>query len=747
MSRQVTFTDPVVTRSQASRTRSGVDYSSSQSGRELTSVMISQKRDEFLDDLCFLTLQKMTANIKTGRQSSTYFREMEGTLFHREFLNSHIDLTPRTREEIENVDHLDPTDKDRYEAPSNYDKAFDCEDEYCRVRWRRAIKGELSKMDSRTVWLIMLRADMPPNRRCVKHKWIFEIKRSGRFKARLVACGYSQIPGVDHEEVYSPVINDVTYRIMLVCAIIYKYVLVMADVETAFLYGDLDEEIYMECPKGVKHEKGQIVKLLQTIYGLVQSARQFFKKFISILKSIGFVGGQIDPCLMMRKNDLGTVYIAMYVDDSLFMGDDKAIRSAIKEIQDSGFNMTVEETLGDYLSCNILFKKDKSKAWLGQPHLIKKLNTKFGEMVKKLQTYKTPGTPGVGVVRPEEVDVVITEEDQTLYRSGVGMLLYLVKHSRPDIANVTRELSKSMDRATPAAYKELGRVIKFVLDTRDYGIKIEPKMPQQDGLWNMVMYTDSDYAGDKDSRKSVSGFILFLMNVPVLWRSKAQKSVTLSSAEAEYVSLSEAAKEIKFVYQILITMGLKVKTPLVVRVDNIGASFMSENISTTSRSKHVDIRYKYVNEMVEEGFLKVIFVRSAENVADGFTKNISGDLYESHKKDYLAEKSYLGELCNLCLQEGCCGVQNQVPQVKENRVPEDLENGAGARRANCTLEPQTSRCHNLRTTGQNDLILTALKSSDQGLSNEMSLTSSSQESMEQRGLKVLEKVCKTLWFW
>ena len=339
--------------------------------------------------------------------------------------------------------------------------------------------------------------------------------------------------------------------------------------------------------------------------------------------------------------------IFLYVDDCLFMGDDKAVRSAIKEIQDSGFNMTVEETLGDYLSCNILFNKDKSKAWLGQPHLIKKLNTKFGEMVKKLQTYKTPGTPGVGVVRPEEVDVVITEEDQTLYRSGVGMLLYLVKHSRPDIANVTRELSKSMDKATPAAYKELGRVIKFVLDRRDYGIKIEPKMPQQDGLWTMVMYTDSDYAGDKDSRKSVSGFILFLMNVPVLWRSKAQKSVTLSSAEAEYVSLSEAAKEIKFVYQILITMGLKVKTPVVVRVDNIGAIFMSENISTTSRSKHVDIRYKYVNEMVEEGFLKVIFVRSADNVADGFTKNISGDLYESHKKDYLAEKSYLGELCNL----------------------------------------------------------------------------------------------------
>ena len=165
------------------------------------------------------------------------------------------------------------------------------------------------------------------------------------------------------------------------------------------------------------------------------------------------------------------------------------------------------------------------------------------------------------------------------------MLLYLVKHSRPDIANAVRELSKSMDKATPAAMKELFRVIKFVIDTEHHGLKIEPSKTSSDGLWQMVDYCDSDYAGDKNTRRSVSGMILYVMGVTVLWRSKAQQSVTLSSAEAEYVSLSESAKEIKFVYQILTTMDIKVKTPIIVNVDNIGAIFMSEKNFNSKQSK------------------------------------------------------------------------------------------------------------------------------------------------------------------
>jgi len=408
-------------------------------------------------------------------------------------------------------------------------------------------------------------------------------------------------------------------------------------VETAFLHGKLEQQIYMECPHGLESQPDEVLLLQQTIYGLVQSAREYFKKFIHVLKNIGFIGGTIDPCLMLRRNKSGIVYIAIYVDDCLLMGDRPAVDKAIEDIQKGGFKIKLEDTMGDYLSCNIKFNKDRTKAWLGQPHQVKKLEAQFKDLVKGMTTYKTPGTPGYNIIRPGTDDPKLSPEDQKTYRSGCGMLLYLVKHSRPDIANVARELSKCMDQANAGAYKELKRVIKFVLDTKSFGLKIEPIKEKEDGLWHIMCYCDSDYAGDPATRKSVSGFIIFLMNVPIMWRSKSQGCVTLSSSEAEYISLSEAAKEIRFVYQLMRTMSINVKTPIIVRVDNMGAIFMSENISTSNRSRHVDIRYRFVNDMCAEGFLKIIFVKTKDNVSDGFTKNVNGDTYNSHIDEFIAE--------------------------------------------------------------------------------------------------------------
>jgi hypothetical protein len=196
-----------------------------------------------------------------------------------------------------------------------------------------------------------------------------------------------------------------------------------------------------------------------------------------------------------------------------------------------------------------------------------------------------------------------------------------------------------MDGATPAAMKELKRVMKFVLDTRTFGLKIEPKKINQTDEWEMVIYTDSDYAGCTDTRISVSGYTVFLLGVPILWKSKAQRSVTLSSAEAEFVACAEAAKDIKFVVQILNDMGNIVQIPIIIRVDNVGAIFMTENVSTSGRTKHIDVRHHYVREFVEEGFIKIIFVRSEFNLADGFTKNVSGAIYDAHVTEFMAERS------------------------------------------------------------------------------------------------------------
>ena len=183
--------------------------------------------------------------------------------------------------------------------------------------------------------------------------------------------------------------------------------------------------------------------------------------------------------------------------------------------------LKIEGDLKDYLSCEIVLSNDRKKAWLGQPHLISNLEKRFGEEVSKSYAYLTPGTPGLHQVRETDKSLMLPLDKQERYRSGVGMLLYLVKHSRPDIANAVRELSKVLDCSTQGAYKEMLRCIKYVLDTKTLGLKMWPT----EGVnqpWEVMCFTDSDYASDPDTRRSVSGYIIFLHGVPICWRSKSQ---------------------------------------------------------------------------------------------------------------------------------------------------------------------------------------------------------------------------------
>ena len=244
-------------------------------------------------------------------------------------------------------------------------------------------------MKERKVFKKIKRTNMPKGRRCVKHKWVFKIKRNGVFCSRLVVCGYIQIPGIDYTENYAPVISDVTYRILLICEIVWGSTSKIVDVETAFLHGELEEgqEIYMDCPERIPHKEDECLMLQTTIYGLVQSTRQFFKKLISCLKMMGFEGGIADLCLMTRRNKKGILFIGIYVDDCYCWGHKEAMDETIDQLIQSGFGVKVEDNLTDYLSCNIVFDKDKKKAWLGQPHLIKNLEQKFGELVANLQQY------------------------------------------------------------------------------------------------------------------------------------------------------------------------------------------------------------------------------------------------------------------------------------------------------------------------------------------------------------------------
>ena len=543
-----------------------------------------------------------------------------------------------------NNELLKPEDyRDAFTAPTKYEEAWNHPDPFQRKSWREAIHKEFSKMNERKVWRKVKRSDIPSGRRLVKCKWVFDIKRNGVFRARLVACGYSQVGGIDFNQVFSPVVHDVTFRIMLLAKMIWKLDSYLFDVETAFLLGNLEEEIYMECPPGLTAFTDECLLLQKTIYGLVQSARQFYKLWAKTMsEKLGFKASPADPCLFSRGSGTNLLIVCLYVDDGYCIGKEANILKFFEEIRACGLKITTEKSMGDYLSCEVHFNKDHTKAWLGQPHMIKKLEKTFADEVSSLTIYKTPGTPGYTLIRPQNDEEKTTPELQTRYRSGTGMLLYLVKHSRPDISNAVRELTKVMDGATKAAYKEMLRLVKYVLDTKHLGLKLEPTLLEGDLVWNLIVYTDSDWAGDKENRKSISGFIMFLCGVPIMWRSKQQGSVALSSAEAEYIAISEAAKEIMFVLFVLKSLGIQVKSPVTVHVDNMGAIFMSENSSSGGRTRHIDTRYHFVRELVEDKVLEVIFVKSAENKADGFTKNLTVELGDKHNKSMVWNKSEVG---------------------------------------------------------------------------------------------------------
>ena len=220
---------------------------------------------------------------------------------------------------------------------------------------------------------------------------------------------------------------------------------------------------------------------------------------------------------MQRKDENGIIIICIYVDDVLQIGDKLAIEKFSEEIKNI-FTVKSAGSLDDYLGCEIKF--DDKGAIIHQPHIIKKLENKFEKLVREKKTRSLPSAPGSIVVREFEDSDMLNKENQKLYQSGVGILLYLSKYTRPDISNGIRELSKNMDRASTNDLGALMKMIKYVLETKERGLKMRPIQNVKD-IFTVLGYCDSDYATDRDTRKSVTGYIVYLNGVPVSWRSRS----------------------------------------------------------------------------------------------------------------------------------------------------------------------------------------------------------------------------------
>ena len=477
--------------------------------------------------------------------------------------------------------------------PKTFQEAWHYPIQNEREKWRIAIRKEIRSMIERGVWRKTDRKQIPNNRRLIGNKWEFKIERDGSYRARLVALGYSQIPGVDYTDNFAPVAHDVSFRIALSTMMLEKLDSLVMNVETAFQYGDIGEEIFMNSPIGIEEidpgsSPEDCYQLKKGIYGLCQTSRQFWKKFVDTIKKehFGFTVSPADPCMLFKENDLGICIIIMYVDDMLIIGKKEQIQDFASKIQKE-FSVKIQHNLADYLGCEFHMNKERTRGWLGQPSIIKSLEQKFGERVMKERLFLTPGTPRFTARRLENPEDKVKSEDHETYRSGEGTLLYLAKPSRPDVSNPVRELSKTMDAPAPAHLKEMYKVIRHVLSTKGYGLKFELR---KDMLkWALKALSDSDFASDKEKRISVFGYIIYFCGIPIAWRSKGMKRVVLSTTEAEYMALSEVVEELKFIVQLLQTMNIEVELPITVLVDNVGAICLSNNRTTSDRTKHIDI--------------------------------------------------------------------------------------------------------------------------------------------------------------
>ena len=415
----------------------------------------------------------------------------------------------------------------------------------------------------------------------------------------------------------------------------------LIDIETAFLYGDLEEEIYMTIPEGLEHfedvSEDMCAKLQATIYGLVQAARQFWKKLIrTAVEKMGFIKSRADPCLLMKKHTIhGPMLFCTYVDDTVIFATTEG-RNWFKHELKKYFNTKEANKLEEYLGVNII--KTVKGFLLRQDDIIERLEKDFLDSCKDVISCESPMKPNYTVVRPKNPEECISTIDQKKYRSGVGTLNYLVKHTRPDLSNAVRELSKVLDGATKQHMMDLYRAIKYTLNTKNYGLPIEPTyIPSNpDKEWKIQVWCDSDWAGDKDTRRSVTGYEIYVNGVLVTKKSRLQRTVSLSSCEAEYIAAGEAGSDTIYIKNVLESMGVTIQYPIEFYMDNQGAIFLTQNEST-ARTRHIDVRYHFLRELTEgpDPVIKIIYVPSAENKADVYTKNVPVHIF---RKAFLEER-------------------------------------------------------------------------------------------------------------
>ena len=488
--------------------------------------------------------------------------------------------------------------------------------------WQKAANMEYQSLIDNETWELV---ELPPGRTAVGSKWVFKVKYRDngeveRFKGRLVAQGYSQKYGIDYEETFSPVVKFPSIRTLLALAVQKGMMIHQMDVVTAFLNGTLDEEIYMKQPECfVKPGEEKLVcKLKKSLYGLKQSPRCWNHKFRDYMISIGFVQSKADPCVFIDNSDTLTI-VAVWVDDLILITENHKDMSAVKKNLESRFKMKDLGALHYCLGISVVQDREGGYLQLHQRQYILTLLEKYGLMNAKPAS--TPADTNVHLVKDDGVSKRV---DSGIYQSMVGSLLYAAIATRPDIAQAVSAVSKYNCNPSQVHLTAVKRIFRYLNGTLDLALEY-----QKSSGGSLVGYADSDWGGDRDDRHSTTGNIFMLSNGPVSWLSKKQSTVALSTTEAEYMALSSATQEAIWIQRLLEDLGTVQDDGISIQEDNQGAIALAKNPIAHARTKHIQIRYHFVREAVEEGIINLNYCPTEDMVADILTKPLCKGRFET----------------------------------------------------------------------------------------------------------------------
>lgn len=497
-----------------------------------------------------------------------------------------------------------------------------------RQQWWEACQKEFSSLQKAGTYRLV---QLPQHRTAIGCKWVFKTKRGAhnevvKLKARLVAKGYSQQPGIDFEETYAPVARYSSIRAVLSLVALYDWELHQMDVKSAYLNGELEEDIYMEQPEGfiVRGKEDWVCRLDKSLYGLKQAGRTWHQKIDTALKAQGFTPIQADQCIYVRRTTSELIIIALYVDDLLLASNHLPLLNKMKGRLASEFEM---EDLGEALYVlGLEIKRDRAARALtiSQSAYIRNLLTRHGMADCKPR------------VTPMEINARFTSSTGQAapttikqYQTIIGGLMFAMICTRPDIAYAVTTLSQFSSNPNSTHIQAVKRVLHYLQGTIDHGITYRGSSTfgNINTTPSFVGYCDSDWGSCPDDRRSVTGYAFLCSDGAISWQSKKQKTVALSSVEAEYMAIRAAVQEAIWWRSFLHGLGYDITQPTTIYTDSQGSITLAKNPIHHDRTKHIDIQYHFTRHHVAEKNILLQYASTSEMPADGLTKPLGREKF------------------------------------------------------------------------------------------------------------------------